>query len=124
MSVLVALVHNLTPAQIEELSKLGKVELLKDVKPGLFDQLSNCPGVASELEILASNFLAVTDNYRHVVLPIGSPAFNAILNVMGGENFKNKCLYAHSERKSVEKINEDGTVQKQTIFEHQYFFNI
>lgn len=124
MSVLVAIAHNLTPAQTSELNELGHVALLREAHPELFAKLSNTPGITSELEKLVSQFLDVCQDYTTVVLPIGSPAFNHILALQGGLNFASKVVYAHSERKSIEVQKEDGTVEKKTVFEHQYFFNI
>lgn len=126
MKTLCALAHALTPAQRKELGE--EVTFLKDLDPELFQQLSNCPGDWLALHELASQlFLLLRNNgYKKVVLPIGSPAFMytfAEILISGRIcNINLKAVFAHSERKSEDILQEDGSVRKVSTFEHQFFF--
>ena len=54
--------------------------------------------------------------YRSAMIG-GAPAFMSFLE-KALEDIRVKPLYSFSERKSVEKIMPDGTVQKTAVFEH------
>ncbi|NJM67306.1 MAG: hypothetical protein HC851_17340 [Acaryochloris sp. RU_4_1] len=139
--ILAVINHPLTTAQEEELDE--QIYLLKEIDPGLASALAECPGDHKELYDLAMRlYRLIQDNgYTKVIFPVGSPAFmwqfaslcthrqEQFLGYHGGlgyapdmEEQKFEVLFAHSERKSVQSIRPDGTVEKKTVFEHQFFF--
>lgn len=143
-NVLVAIAHPLTDSQRSELlMQFDEIHLLRDVAPALFQTLSsNCPGSKKELRQLANDLHHIAYTYSAIVLPIGSPAFmwaftslvarrNAMDEAyMGGYQGaelercpqKFQTLFAHSKKVSQDVPQEDGTIKKASVFEHQFFF--
>jgi hypothetical protein len=122
--ILNTMAHVLTDEQIIDLNNMfDNVEVLdlRDVDNELFKQLSNI-AVDSNLNDLANQLLSITKEFDIIILPIGSPAFmfkfarrtHAKVDII-------TFLFAHSDRVSIEKQNEDGTVTKTNIFKHVKF---
>ena len=131
---LICMQHELTDNQIHELeySKLGiqKIDSLKNVNADLFSVLSSMNGNEG-LQCLSDRLHEVIyeGRYKFVILPIGSPAFmycfaQSSMDIENCSYPNYEALFSHSERKSIEKINEDGTVTKSSIFEHKKFIVI
>jgi hypothetical protein len=116
--------HNPTKEQIEELKDYS-ICFLKETNEKLFEQLSNTPSSGAELRELTKKLIEIFDFYDKVVLPIGSPAFILLLghSIPNISALKNKILFSHSERHSVDIVQKDGTVLKKSIFKHIKFFN-
>lgn len=115
--------HALTSEQETDLGGMfGKHQLqdLRDVNFELFKQLSNI-AVDSNLNDLANCLLEVARKFDIVILPIGSPAFMFKFATKTPANMDITFLFAHSDRASIEKQNEDGTVTKTNIFKHVKF---
>lgn len=125
--------HVLSNEQIIDLNNMfDNVDVLdlRDVDNELFKQLSNIT-VDSDLNYLANCLLEVARKFDIVILPIGSPAFMfkfatkippkfpSIFNPP--VNMDLTFLFAHSDRVSVEKQNEDGTITKTNVFKHVKF---
>lgn len=115
--------HVLNDDQIADLSGMFNnvnVSDLRDVDNELFKQLSNI-AVDSNLNDLANSLLEVARKFDIVILPIGSPAFMFKFATKTHANMDIVFLFAHSERVSIEKQNEDGSVTKTNIFKHVKF---
>ena len=130
--------HALTDEQIIDLNNMftqNNISNLRDVDNELFKQISNI-SVDANLNDLAEQLLNVAKEFDIVILPIGSPAFMfkfatkippkvpSILfpNIFNPPvNMDLTFLFAHSDRVSVEKQNEDGTVTKTNTFKHVKF---
>lgn len=130
--------HALTDEQIIDLNNMftqNNISNLRDVDNELFKQISNI-SVDANLNDLAEQLLNVAKEFDIVILPIGSPAFMfkfatkippkfpSILfpNIFNPPvNMDLTFLFAHSDRVSVEKQNEDGTITKTNIFKHVKF---
>jgi len=120
--ILWTLQHNPTKEQLEQLSQLGEVHYLSVVYPELFNKLKDTPPDIEEQVKLAEELYALCLKYDKVVLPIGSPSFQfifAYITCKKGKKFK--VLYSHTRRMSREIQLEDGTVKKETIFQHEKF---
>lgn len=132
--ILVATQHNLTSAQIESLNGAEFV-YLKDVNPDLFNKLASMNGEENLVKLTNEfiNTLKVSssvalDNYYpydYVIMPIGSPAFNANLCVVMGmfgyfDEMGLKFLYSHSDRMVVENF--DGS--KTVTFQHKKWIEV
>jgi len=136
--ILNTMAHALTDEQIIDLNNMftqNNISNLRDVDNELFKQLSNIT-VDSDLNYLANWLLEVARKFDIVILPIGSPAFMfkfatkippkfpSILfpNIFNPPvNMNLTFLFAHSDRISIEKQNEDGTVTKTNTFKHVKF---
>lgn len=114
--------HEPTKEQLEELNADELFEL-KNLTPELFDELKNTPADEEKLRELVGQLIKEFKGFTHVVLPIGSPAFIMLLGHYLPNDYKNKILFAHSERQSVDTHMEDGSVKKSSIFRHVCFFN-
>ncbi|MCK9235886.1 MAG: hypothetical protein M0P09_06175 [Acholeplasmataceae bacterium] len=115
--------HALTSEQETDLGGMfGKHQLqdLRDVNFELFKQLSNI-AIDSNLNDLANCLLEVARKFDIVILPIGSPAFMFTFSRLTHFHRDIVFMFAHSDRVSVEKQNEDGTVTKTNIFKHVKF---
>lgn len=113
--------HSLLPEQIQEAKKLaGEILDIKDFP--IFEEIKNS---ASELQLLRLqagtlvDFLDVlTEQYEkvYVHLPIGSPAFQAILmrSLVGHEGII--PVFSHTDREVVEEKAQDGAIIKKNVF--------
>ena len=117
---LVAMQHALQPAQSQELSARGYTLAESEAFNELKAELSNLKFDAN-LHRLASRLvdLLQEENFKAIVLPIGSPAFNHVLSYHLAHH-PVRVLFAHSER--IVTINDDGT--KTVQFEHQGFIRL
>lgn len=129
MKVLVCMQHNLTPDQIAGLGQYDEIVLLKDIDPELFMDLCNTPSTKKELHKLACKLSRIANEsvndfriYDGVVLPIGSPAFMFIFArlfaIVAQSSHMPVVLFSHSERASVDLVQTDGSILKQSIFIH------
>ena len=119
--------HTPTNEQLLELNAKfpnGDLVYLKDVDANMFNAMSNTPDNSGDLHELA---LAVCDfackhEVDYLVQPGGSPAFQVALGVTK-TNYATApdLMYAHSERVSIDKHEEDGSVTKTSVFKHQKF---
>lgn len=130
--ILVATQHNLTPAQVESLDNFELV-YLKDVNPDLFNKLASMNG-EENLPTLCGQFIGMllpqSNNpmnkiypYDFVIMPIGSPAFNAHLCLtmgMFGMFEYVHFMYSHSDRMVVENF--DGS--KTVTFQHKNWIEV
>lgn len=126
MKILSAMQHPLTEAQESELAG-NEIVLLKDVNPGLFARLANTPGEVTVLVDLAYELIdfAYGGEFDAVILPIGSPAFQAILAIAWAPRASRPAfLFAHSARNCVEETQPDGSVKKTSAFRHQFFIHL
>lgn len=109
--------HNLTDLQIKELKeKLEFTEIVElDVEDKkIWGQLN--PGNYHE------ETTRIMDKYDVVAYHVAGFAPAVVYAVEIAENNMKPCYYAYSERKVIEKENEDGTVVKTAVFEHKGFY--
>jgi hypothetical protein len=121
--ILNTMAHALTDEQIIDLNNMftqNNISNLRDVDNELFKQLSNIT-VDSDLNYLANCLLEVARKFDIVILPIGSPAFMFTFSRLTHFHRDIVFMFAHSDRISVEKQNEDGTVTKTNTFKHVKF---
>ena len=132
--ILAAIQHTLGIDQLSELDGYfikGDVVIHKIQDHPLFDKLSNTSGNMAECRQLAREFATslVKDGewlYTAVILPIGSPMFQIILDRALRVVEDDICediirIYAHSERISEDQVQPDGTVKKVSVFKHSHF---
>lgn len=102
----------------------GELVYLKDVNPILQEKLNNTPANRLELHDLAISLFdfAGKNEVDYLVQPGGSPAFQSALGRIQA-NYPGcaDLMYAHSERVSVDKQEEDGSVTKTSVFKHVKF---
>lgn len=135
--ILVAMNHELTPEQLQELDRVygnPKIFYLKDVNHPLFRQLEQCPSDEGNLRNLADHLAEEMKEFDYTILPIGTPAFNFLLPLYLAWNdalfgadlrlMRFKVLFAFSTRNVVEKRNDDGTIEKKVIFKHEKFIQL
>lgn len=117
--VLWASIHQILPVQKEELENEGyTVDMLNDVNPELLKRMANSPSCPDELTKLAMEVSDYCLDRDYILAqPAGSPAFQYALGLWGDC----QVIYAHSERVSIEKVKEDGTAVKESVFQHQKF---
>lgn len=117
-------VHQPTVDQLRELDGVGNLMFLKTEFPELQEKLNNTPGNIEDLIKLTIQILAISDEqgiYAFVQMG-GSLKFQYLLGQISNEyGYAVKSLYAHSERKSVDQIQLDGTVVKTSVFKHIAF---
>ncbi len=121
--ILKAMNHELTIKQLDELQELfGETKIfdLNTTNPNLFNNISRIT-LESNLNDLTNEFIKTIADSDIVILPIGSPAFMFMLAKKLSVCNDKRFLFAHTDRKVVEKTNEDGTVTKTSVFEHQKF---
>lgn len=115
--------HALTDEQIIDLNNMftqNNISNLRDVDNELFKQISNI-SVDANLNDLAEQLLNVAKEFDIVILPIGSPAFMFTFSRLTHFHRDIVFIFAHSDRISVEKQNEDGTITKTNVFKHVKF---
>lgn len=102
----------------------GELVYLKDVNPSLQEKLNNTPANRNDLYALAIEIFdfAGKQEIDYLVQPGGSPAFQMSLGCIQA-NYPGSAdvMYAHSERVSIDKHEEDGSVTKTSIFKHVKF---
>ena len=126
--------HTPTNEQMSELHAQGEVIFLKDVDSSLQEKINNCPSDRQLLKEMAEAVSAISTSlseptsvvtYKHNVTIVqlgGSPLFLYIAGeVMSKCHIKQKILFAHSERVSIDVPQPDGTVLKQSVFKHLGF---
>ncbi|MCB1158748.1 MAG: hypothetical protein H7A25_01665 [Leptospiraceae bacterium] len=126
--------HKLTEEQINTIRELYTEVIveLKDDNSILHSKLVNCPSEIGELQELARNLLEYlkvkySESKGKLVIhfPIGSPAFNALFfRHQERENLPLCFVFSHTERKSVDEKQEDGSVIKRSIFQFVKFIEI
>lgn len=118
--------HVPTTEQLKELD--GPVTLLSVINTPLFTKLSNSPSDIKELEDLSYQLLGMFNNFDAIVLPLGSPAFMAILmkgiGIVQTLGDQYKLLFAHTERVSDDVVQPDGSIKKTSIFKHVKFIEV
>lgn len=117
--MLVCIQHRLTDEQRESLLNDYELSFLEDENRELFLELCNTPCNHFELRDLADDLLEMSSEYDALLLPIGSPAFQVIFGQKSVNYPSMEFYFAHSERVSIEKKNEDGSVEKTSIFKHK-----
>ena len=102
----------------------GEFVYLKDINPVLQEKLNNTPDNRTALYDLAMevfNF-AGKNQVDYLVQPGGSPAFQLALGrIQANYPGSADVMYAHSERVSIDKQEEDGSVTKTSVFKHVKF---
>ncbi len=117
-------VHTPTDEQIEAMGGSEHVCYLKDIKPDLFDETASMDENSDTVK-LANTLLDFAQNHNfNIVQPGGSLAFQFVL---GSEYTKRRrkikisIYYALSKRQAVEYINDEGDIEKRSIFKHITF---
>lgn len=117
--------HALTPEQNKDFALAKSVSTLREIDPVLFAKLANIsPTISSgELRLLANELAQLLRGYDVAILPIGSPEFGMVLaSVMGYIAYSGEliatCVFARSERVSVDEAQPDGSVIKKSVFQH------
>lgn len=119
--------HNPTKEQLESLSDgYTNIVYLKDINADLFQKICNSPSNTDGLFKLADDLISFISDYKseinadnlHIVQPAGSPAFQYILGRLTSDEYIN-VVYAHSERVSVDEVQEDGSIKKTSVFKHK-----
>jgi hypothetical protein len=124
MAILNTIQHPLTEVQISQLEMLGEQETiihLRNSNPELFNHIANSPADEYLLTLLADKLVQVVINegFSSVILPLGSPAFMFELGkIIGKRGLNHKNFFAHTERRSTEEVQDDGSVKKVSLFEH------
>jgi hypothetical protein len=125
MAILNTIQHSLTEVQVNQINgMLGEKETivhLRDFNPALFNSLANSPADERLLILLAEQLaqVIIDEGFDGVILPLGSPAFMFELGkIIGKRELEHKNLFAHSERKSVDESQPDGSVKKVAVFQH------
>jgi hypothetical protein len=119
--------HNPTPSQIESFQG-EKVQHITEIFPKLSIFLQNCSDNNAELIKVAREICDKINGFSVFQLG-GSPALlgkvcleigrRQAFNEEGVDFFKLPILFfSHSEKKSVETVNADGSVSKNSIFQH------
>jgi hypothetical protein len=121
--------HNLTADQIEAAKKLGVTEFLEaaDVlPPTILEKLRNCPSDIYEISTLAIAVLESINGVKghdnlYVHFPCGSPALMWMLARNRSEDWDFTPVFSHSVRDSVETVQPDGSISKQSVFRFEKF---
>jgi Ethanolamine utilization protein EutJ (predicted chaperonin) len=122
--ILVVMSHNLNQAQINGLNEMGlEPVLISDVNSDLANTCKQIDPNATKADIqqIADSVVKTAVSLGATALMIqGEPSlfFSAV------ENAKDRglqCLIATSERVSVERVADDGTVTKTNVFKHVKF---
>lgn len=113
--------HKLTVDQLEDLKSSGVTEIIE--LPETFKEAwgsmnpANWKFVCNDIEVFTKNIGA------EVCLIAGYTP--AVVYLANSDLLRNvHKLYSHSDRVSVEKHNEDGTVVKTNVFKHVGFYDI
>jgi len=122
--------HVLMESQINELKEKFQVNEIIELdkrSPELFEKLSSLNG-DENLQELVEHLLSIISQFDYAILPIGSPVF--MFKLASEYSFQRydseiqtKILFAHSERKVIETI-ENNIVTKKSIFCHKKFIKI
>lgn len=105
------------------------IEFLKDTHPKLFTEICDSPSDVPSLKKLATKLCDALKS-KAIIQPAGSPAFQHILGAEMVAQYSHKdnppvlIAYSHSKRVSVDEIQEDGTIKKISIFEHEDWIEI
>lgn len=119
--------HNPTQEQLESLSSMyTNIVYFRDINADLFQKICNSPDNTDGLFRLAYNLISFALDYKsevdadnlHIVQPAGSPAFQYVLGRLTSDEYIN-VVYAHSERVSVDEVQEDGSIKKMSVFKHK-----
>jgi hypothetical protein len=128
--------HALTPEQVAAAQSLGASRFLEAADVLLADtvaSLRNCPADKDGIVALAYKLIdaiklqsAGQDSLLFVHLPCGSPALMwEFCGIVGGAVPLLDCVFnavfSHSVRESVETIQPDGSVVKNSVFRFQKF---
>lgn len=131
MKALKTLSHKLTDDQIIELKDVFGIGMIIELSSDLSKEIKDLK-VDSDLSAIADKLIEEVSSAEIdiILLPCGSPAFAWLLSRKLNLNLK--CLFAHSDRDSIEKhvekelnvVNESGEIEKKkiTIVEKQVIF--
>lgn len=109
--------HKLTEKQIEELKSVkgfDEIIELDDEDKRIWGQL-NPHNYSDEVKRIMSKYEV---NSYHLAGFAPAVVYGVVLADKNGKS----ALYAYSERKVVESVNEDGSISKNAVFEHKGFF--
>ena len=127
--------HSLTEDQIKMIFEIqnncNTVEL-KSENPNLHNELINCPPDEEKMLILYNQFSKYLLSYLkankktkfYIHLPIGSPYFMALFFSRFPVKKRIEFLFSHTDRESIEEIQEDGRVIKKSVFRFQKFLTL
>jgi hypothetical protein len=128
--------HKLTADQIEAAKQLGASRFLEAadiLPPDTVDKLRNCPSDKDGLLSIAYQLIDAIkatakgdDSLPLVHLPCGSPALMwKLCDLIGGAVGHLDCVFdavfSHSVRDSVETLQPDGSVVKNSVFRFEKF---
>ena len=125
--------HSLTQEQSHRANHYSNYLLdLKDDNPVLYENLTNCPPDIERIKELVEELIEYlrikwieSERMLIVHFPIGSPVFNAILfSKLDRMELPFRILFSHSDRVSIDKKLEDGTIIKKTVFKFIKFLEI
>jgi len=115
--------HLPTAEQIKSLEAMGEIVFLKDIAPNLYSRMVDSPADTAEINELARDILAFLDEDENYILiqPAGSPALQFALGKTSGANqlVLSRIVYAHSKRISIDTLQPDGSVKKESLFRHE-----
>ena len=109
--------HNLTPGQEEDAMRFPTVARFLTVHPGIVDPHASL----EDVEKLAEDVIHEADPYEgDVAMVAGEPVLTMCI-VKALQKKGVTCVAATTERISVERTLEDGSVVKQNVFNHVMF---
>ena len=117
MKLLKLLNHNLTESQEKELKEIWGVTEIVTLSPENIKKFGQV--TKDSYRDVIDSINAEIEQIKPDLMFIQGQA-GVVHNVINA-NFNVTPLFAMTERKSVEKRNEDGTVTKTNVFEHQCF---
>lgn len=125
--------HNLTQKQIDAIfDYASEIKELSELAPDLHRRLLNCPSQREQIDALLSDFTdfifdalqSAEEGKLFLHFPIGSPFFMAKFFKTFPDDGRVVFLFSHTERKSLEEVQPDGSVLKKTSFEFQKFLEL
>jgi len=123
--ILWAIPHQMLKEQEEELrSALGTdIEIVRLADDPTAPDITYTPASKKDIFLLAERLInyALNKGFYLIVQPAGSPAFQFALGAVAGHYCGLRVAYAHSERVSVDEVQEDGSVKKTSVFKHKKF---
>lgn len=127
--------HSLSSEQTEEIIERSNPKIileLKEIQPEIYSKLINCPSYETDVIALYNQFSKYLLSYLkankktkfYIHLPIGSPYFMALFFSRFPVKKRIEFLFSHTDRESIEEIQEDGRVIKKSVFRFQKFLTL
>lgn len=118
--------HSLTGEQLSQLGKNTQIIELSEINNQLFNKMASSPSTTEGVVETAKEFyefLKEAEDIDGVILPLGSPSLMFQIAVFIGD-YQIPVLFSHSERVSVDEIQEDGSIKKVSVFRHQNWITL